>query len=406
LTSASEWQNLLLASSLSDFDHQPWKQYYWQKLFACDGYYGEPIQYSLTYACLTDIFYFSSGCNEAAGAHVPDVPVCQETCDNFGSALGGLISDTTACSASKPATLDADSWARVQSGREGALKGAESCSTLLSEWKYEVQPKECSDGVDDDFKTCGFGGNVNAAATYCYDIKDQAPCCETFHYYVEKGYTGIADIADVSSLIKPPPGSVAASNSIASNLWTSSTSALKAMGIDTEDTIKNAENTFNDAVGKAENFYDNNRALAIGLAVGGISLLIVIIGVSVYIARRRRNTRVGKSGGNGGIIGGKLGRMGTTKRIPPPSAAVQAERDAADRRLLSSNGAPASSVMAKKTVMISYEPELPDEVKLDVGQVVIVHSEYEDGWGRGQVVQTGMIGAFPLACLEGHESDS
>ncbi|KAJ3415460.1 hypothetical protein HDV05_004902 [Chytridiales sp. JEL 0842] len=369
ISSAKEWENLLWATAVADFKAQPWKKDVWSSYLHCDGYEGEPIQYSLTYACLTDIFFFSAGCNVAAKTSVPDVPLCAGTCSNYGSALGALVNDTTACSPTKPASISGDEWADVQERRAFWLTGEESCNNLVGEWTYEKEPEQCNEGVDDDYKTCGFGGDVAAATAYCRDVKSAASCCETFEYYVKnENYTGARPVPDLSPLFPGYLGAYSQSSGFASSLRSFAVNAANEM------------NTFT----------QNNQGLTIGLAVGGSLLLACMIAAGIVVMRRRNSNNA---------VGNLKGRM-TMKKTPPPSAAILAEREAADRRLLSGSGAPAPATVDRYVVIDDHEPDMDDEIVLVPGQIVEVSNTYDDGWGRGRNLTTGATGVFPMSCVE------
>ncbi|KAI9350269.1 hypothetical protein BDR26DRAFT_581835 [Obelidium mucronatum] len=50
-------------------------------------------------------------------------------------------------------------------------------------------------------------------------------------------------------------------------------------------------------------------------------------------------------------------------------------------------------------VVHPYSSTKEDELELCVGMEVILLKEFKDGWGRGQSVETGVVGMFPLVCV-------
>ncbi|KAI8916080.1 hypothetical protein EDD86DRAFT_244036 [Gorgonomyces haynaldii] len=64
--------------------------------------------------------------------------------------------------------------------------------------------------------------------------------------------------------------------------------------------------------------------------------------------------------------------------------------------IISSSG---SSNMGTYLVIYNYIPQLPDELKLTVGDRVVLLEQYSDGWGLGRHTVTGHEGAFPMDCL-------
>ncbi|KAJ1549308.1 hypothetical protein HK405_005839 [Cladochytrium tenue] len=64
-----------------------------------------------------------------------------------------------------------------------------------------------------------------------------------------------------------------------------------------------------------------------------------------------------------------------------------------------------SSDRRLRAVTYAYEPVQVDEIALGVGDVVRVHTAYDDGWAAGMNVTTGRFGTFPLACLDEPEEE-
>ncbi|KAJ3048673.1 hypothetical protein HK097_010312, partial [Rhizophlyctis rosea] len=54
----------------------------------------------------------------------------------------------------------------------------------------------------------------------------------------------------------------------------------------------------------------------------------------------------------------------------------------------------------KYKVVHEYVPQLPDELGLVPGDMVELKGSYDDGWGKGRNVRTGLEGTFPMACIE------
>lgn len=50
-------------------------------------------------------------------------------------------------------------------------------------------------------------------------------------------------------------------------------------------------------------------------------------------------------------------------------------------------------------VAYSYLPVLEDEIVLEIGHTCVVMQQFDDGWCIGRNLNTGDLGAFPLACL-------
>jgi len=50
-------------------------------------------------------------------------------------------------------------------------------------------------------------------------------------------------------------------------------------------------------------------------------------------------------------------------------------------------------------VIVEHVPQLPDEVKLNIGDLVEVKQVFEDGWAYGINTATKIDGTFPVICL-------
>ncbi|KAJ3041610.1 hypothetical protein HK097_002224 [Rhizophlyctis rosea] len=74
-----------------------------------------------------------------------------------------------------------------------------------------------------------------------------------------------------------------------------------------------------------------------------------------------------------------------------PVFSVMASRDA--------EGKPWSGPFFLGRCLFSYEAVLPDELNLEVGDMLEVRESWDDGWALGQHVRTGNVGAFPINIL-------
>ncbi|KAJ3223754.1 hypothetical protein HDU81_008980 [Chytriomyces hyalinus] len=54
---------------------------------------------------------------------------------------------------------------------------------------------------------------------------------------------------------------------------------------------------------------------------------------------------------------------------------------------------------ATEKVIIPYLATLPDELTVEVGELVQVVERFDDGWVKGRRVKTGHEGTFPGACV-------
>jgi hypothetical protein len=105
---------------------------------------------------------------------------------------------------------------------------------------------------------------------------------------------------------------------------------------------------------QTKNSQTSQSYLAIGLAVAGLSILLVamIVYFTKYRGRKREGTEFSED----------------------------------------------SKTSAFKVVQ-RYTPQLIDEIQLNIGDVVIVKERFDDGWGAGLNITTESEGSFPLNCL-------
>ncbi|KAI8854552.1 hypothetical protein BC829DRAFT_194770 [Chytridium lagenaria] len=129
----------------------------------CDGpdYDGDTIQFMRTNLCLYDIFTASSACN----VEVPKHKICKETCDSYKAAVDDLLSDPKSC----PVKKDLPDWGDIEKEREYVSSQSTICASQIAKWEAKTPNYDdvCFVGVKDDMKSCGLGGNIEEAETYC-----------------------------------------------------------------------------------------------------------------------------------------------------------------------------------------------------------------------------------------------
>ncbi|KAJ3242704.1 Sorbin and SH3 domain-containing protein 1, partial [Chytriomyces hyalinus] len=65
---------------------------------------------------------------------------------------------------------------------------------------------------------------------------------------------------------------------------------------------------------------------------------------------------------------------------------------------------PAKDAQGNHTVVSDFDPEMPDEIELRVGDKVKLTKEFDDGWGTGRNLATNLEGLLPLDCLSGFDA--
>ncbi|KAJ1565708.1 hypothetical protein HK096_011478 [Nowakowskiella sp. JEL0078] len=212
ITNASYWDDIVRATtSGGDLQAKIWDEY-----LQCPSYTGEPIQYYQSYVCLTDIFYYSEGCNPTIKEIKPSFH--EDVCDVYSMALKGIIDECPSLEKlSYEKSYSEETVAEIYKRRAAVLKAKDTCRELLASYKhsgYEIW------GVDSDQISCanlskGFAGNSKVATQYCDDVKaayGQSPrCCdsvasyETKEKYVSKSQNLKAAAADASTIESPAP---------------------------------------------------------------------------------------------------------------------------------------------------------------------------------------------------------
>ncbi|KAJ3159134.1 hypothetical protein HDU86_002036 [Geranomyces michiganensis] len=54
----------------------------------------------------------------------------------------------------------------------------------------------------------------------------------------------------------------------------------------------------------------------------------------------------------------------------------------------------------RMVVAEAYDRQMPDEITLIVGDVIVILQQFDDGWAVGRNESTGAVGALPLSCLD------
>ncbi|KAJ3195374.1 CCR4-NOT regulatory complex component [Irineochytrium annulatum] len=330
----------------------------------CGDYGGEPIQFLRTYLCLFDIFDASAGCNEDAllklSSKAGDYqPVCSETCDDYGAAVESLFVDYGAC----PETEE-DKLIRHRSEVAG---GQDVCKKIVSEFEGSTYGHDdCTVGVDADLYTCGFGGNLDAAAAFCEEVSDH-PCCEAFAAAVAQGYEG-------------------SSSELSASVYAGSSKA--ALNVAQKDTVTDLKN-------EGQNVWNNNKAIVIVVAVVIVLLIVACCACCFCRGSRsraaRRNNRVAGLAPIGAAGGGMRGN-----EKAPLKGAYPTPYGAGQGAIVAGTGAAPSSAYRVKH---AYNPQLSDEVELRPGDVIELTAQYDDGWGKGENMRTHLVGTFPMACV-------
>lgn len=108
------------------------------------------------------------------------------------------------------------------------------------------------------------------------------------------------------------------------------------------------------------------------------------------------------------LTGNEKGRVismtpsGYASGVPVSTAAPLAASTAMAGAASTVSKKPTAGSGAEKTyqVIYSYEPQLEDELRVTVGDIVIVKNMFSDGWCQAYNKTSDALGALPVACLD------
>ncbi|KAJ3034449.1 hypothetical protein HDV00_005028 [Rhizophlyctis rosea] len=345
----------------------------WKDWAQCTGYNGELIQYSRSYNCLTDIHWYSQGCNAYAKPVNPPT-FCTGVCEAYGTAVKKMIDNTKVCPKGMPNQL----LSQYSERRSHAVVAAQSCDYVLQ--GLGGSQSQCTYGVGDDHTSCGFSGDQETAKAYCQQYP-KAACCTRLN---GGSYTSSAPSSAPTST---------SSNSTSGSNTNSTTSPKKALILNSVQSLlhQNAQASAasDDATGSSsssggQSWAQQNQAALIG---GGIAVgIVVVAGVAVGVIRaRRRSAAIAprRADGTTPLVSSARGGM---QQVGGGMVGVGVV------------GGPGKEVKYK--VIHEYAPALPDELELIPGDMVELKGSYDDGWGKGRNLRSGLEGTFPMACIE------
>ncbi|KAI8810217.1 hypothetical protein BJ742DRAFT_801057 [Cladochytrium replicatum] len=330
----------------------------WAEWAQCLGYHGAPIQYYRSYVCLTDIFFYSAGCNPGTTISPPLHP---DVCDVYKESVVGLIQDPNACpSLDKLAdNLEGAALQDVFDRRSYLLSADESCRSILN--SYSQSSDASVWGVTADQNSCGFGGNITVARSYCDDVFAQfhqkPKCCDTL--------SGSSSATSQSSSFAPP----------------SENSKIRTDGL--QPVAAAAEGAADSTGGSSAG------GPPVGAIVGGVFGGLAAIGGAVagFAAYKKRGSSVrpSKPGQPYPSIAGSAGAPAMTK-IPDP------ESQGSDYVMLP----PGTRFVG----ILEFQPTNPDEMEVNEGDIIEGKIQYSDGWMKGYNHESQESGLFPSAVVK------
>ncbi|KAI8817276.1 uncharacterized protein EV422DRAFT_542232 [Fimicolochytrium jonesii] len=391
--------------------------------FSCPAFDGTGQRYATSVQCF--FFVAKSGCAENPNPLPASDTLCQAPCQQNVAANRAILSNTTLCT-SNPA-------AAAGTNRKDLTAIESFCSTLPTTSK-------CSKGLRAEFATCGFATPLEAQR-YCSTQTGKAdPCC------IMVASTAAMSAGDPGSLVDP----ISATPYIASGLalggmllgatlfffyvkvrrWRSVTTTAIQPGeneikpgttlgrtgtvvrgrMDAEDGPSSSRGRFMNTVRKS--FLGPARSTTISPAAPGSGPKQQSLNRPPLQSLNRQPPMSMYSDFNPS----SSNNNGTYQRnspTPPMPAIPPRVRNAPPEFSLPvlptqpammetfENRAPSILPLAQTmTVVQTYEAQMGDELTLNIGDVVSVDEEFDDGWAVGTNHTTSTIGAFPLSCLE------
>ncbi|KAJ2996196.1 hypothetical protein HDV02_006724 [Globomyces sp. JEL0801] len=264
-------------------------------------------------------------------------PLCSEACTNYGGALTTLMNNNADC----PTVKDQKILAAVEKRRSFALRAADSCQKL-SQTSYFNLKEQCVPGIKSDQESCGFGGNATIAQAYCQNFPNAA-CCS--HVAKSQGSNQRSSLSPIQRAVM---------------MW---------------EAVQGSESSSSGSSDGGGTFFGSP------VFIGGLaSLGLAAVGAAGYVTVNRQKKH--------GYVPPPLTNISTTSldkstsgRLTPPSI-QQVSKGIRCR------------------VKFEYRAELPDELDLEVDDIVIFDILNDDGWGRGQNVRSGKVGMASITFME------
>lgn len=347
-------------------------------------------QYLLTYQCGRDILVHSKSCNNAGGAGAASISkVCSKTCTSLYNSIANYIkANPSSCTSDVSNTLLSD------------LR--QSCAAQIG----ARDQSNCVAAVSMESNTCGFPSD-SAAINYCSSSNSTDPCCSSVNSstapaalstlaiigIVAGAIAGIVLLGVIFIVVFAKCKGVGNRRRDQDNRKLDTKYNVLASTqphMSSSDVMKSPESPIDD--------YSSNTAVSSG---------------SLYL----NNNNTAPNGyffsnvQGGGVI---TKRPDTLERVGGMPSSNRNSMSAGNYGTIAMNGAgavgtgfsltnrtrPESMLLRRYQVMQDYIPNLPDELDLRVGDVVVLGCVYADGWGQGHNQTTGEDGALPLGLLQ------
>ncbi|KAI9094985.1 hypothetical protein DFS34DRAFT_582584, partial [Phlyctochytrium arcticum] len=298
----------------STFEGTPTGIQDFQTTHKCPTWNGKGRRYHTSFLCgmFVDIST-ANGCNAPTNPAVK--PLCAGTAQQAVDSVRTIFADPAACPPGETRAMP-DTWGQFT--------------------RRMSSNQNCVPALPNEWQTCGLASDAEAQ-TYCNAPGSSKDVCCSAVEAKAKGQsvavpTGLSPIPTVPNSATNTNSPSATGASVDANSGKSSASYQKL-----------------------------STPIIIAIVVGGIIFIALIVGIWIWLGRRR--------------------------------APSQSRDD--DEPM------PIAETME---VVYNYVPNLSDEIYLYIGDPVIVKCKFDDGWGYGFNMTTKQEGSFPLACVAPYNS--
>ncbi|KAI8923316.1 hypothetical protein BC831DRAFT_471665, partial [Entophlyctis helioformis] len=141
----------------------------------------------------------------------------------------------------------------------------------------------------------------------------------------------------------------------------------------------------------------------IGISIGACVLVALIVAIVVFLACFRGDRRSDKNGdrfaSSSGMAAANSAETLAAGRMDARGG-INGSFMAAGKSSTSSAAPDVGTILERKFVVTTeYEPSASDELRLHVGDVIVLDLLFNDGWAKGKNETTRQEGILPVACI-------
>ncbi|KAH9250015.1 hypothetical protein BASA83_001072 [Batrachochytrium salamandrivorans] len=134
-----------------------------------------------------------------------------------------------------------------------------------------------------------------------------------------------------------------------------------------------------------------SNAVVIGISVGvSLLVLLLVMCIAIYVLSQRLSHGKEKDNANVNMSSGRRNYAGNALLVDRAAGAAISDTSAPD----------VGTILEKKFVVTTdYEPSASDELRLRVGDSIVLDLLFNDGWAKGKNETTRQEGILPVACI-------